>query len=404
MRPGRPGPEDHRHPGPVARARRRRREHRLRPRLAGARHLTTGPARSGPSSPTRCASWSRRSPTAGTPHWTRWASTSSPDGAPAQDWVRPVTPEEVYAYARPITLQAIGHAADRVHGHGAAPGHGRRARRRRRGRPRRGERPSVAAAGQQRMGHRLGAQRRRRRHAAGQPALPVGGRAAVLGGAPHRSRASSTSTGHSCSGLPGVAIGFTEDMAWTHTVSAGNRFTAYRSTWCPGSRPPTSTTATSGPMTSRDVTVEVLQPDGSITTDDPHAVVQRTTARSSTSPASAGATRPTITYRDANIDNDEFLAQYLAMIRAEDLDDFQAAHEDVPGRAAVQHRRRRAPTGTAWYADTSATPNLSEEAIDRLRGARWPPTRSSSSRQRAGPCSWTGPTSRLRVGRRARRP
>ena len=37
------------------------------------------------------------------------------------------------------------------------------------------------------------------------------------------------------SGLPGVGIGFTDSFAWTHTVSAGNRFTAYTLDLVPGS-------------------------------------------------------------------------------------------------------------------------------------------------------------------------
>ena len=39
--------------------------------------------------------------------------------------------------------------------------------------------------------------------------------------------ASSTSTARKLIGLPGIGIGFTDEFAWTHTVSAGNRFTAY---------------------------------------------------------------------------------------------------------------------------------------------------------------------------------
>ena len=34
-------------------------------------------------------------------------------------------------------------------------------------------------------------------------------------------------------GLPGIGIGFTEEFAWSHTVSAGNRFTAYTLTLDP---------------------------------------------------------------------------------------------------------------------------------------------------------------------------
>src|SRR5215207_5632084 len=66
------------------------------------------------------------------------------------------------------------------------------------------------------------------------------------------------------SGLPGIGIGFTENFGWTHTVSAGNRFTAYRLDLVPGS--PTTYRYGDGQreMTSRDVTVEVRGADGSV--------------------------------------------------------------------------------------------------------------------------------------------
>ncbi|MEZ5267217.1 MAG: penicillin acylase family protein [Microthrixaceae bacterium] len=59
-------------------------------------------------------------------------------------------------------------------------------------------------------------------------------------------------------GLPGVGIGFTEGVAWTHTVSEGNRFTGYEMELAPGD--PTSYVIDGEvvPMDSREITVEVL--------------------------------------------------------------------------------------------------------------------------------------------------
>jgi len=34
-------------------------------------------------------------------------------------------------------------------------------------------------------------------------------------------------SGSQLSGLPGLAVGFSDTFAWTHTVSSGNRFKAY---------------------------------------------------------------------------------------------------------------------------------------------------------------------------------
>src|SRR5918998_249156 len=70
----------------------------------------------------------------------------------------------------------------------------------------------------------------------------------------------------------------------------------------------------------------------------------------------------TITYRDGNIDNDEFLEQYLDMLTADDLDDFIEVHEQVNG-VPLFNTIATSDDGRAWYADTSATPNLSDEAL-----------------------------------------
>ncbi|MEO6989681.1 MAG: penicillin acylase family protein [Aquihabitans sp.] len=163
------------------------------------------------------------------------------------------------------------------------------------------------------------------------------------------------------SGLPGVGLGFTENYGWTHTVSAGNRFTAYQLDLVDGE--PTSYKYGSGvrKMTSEDVTIEVLGDDGEVTEET------RTLWRSHYGPIldfpglgwSAGTT---ISYRDANIDNDEFIEQYMETMRAEDLDEFidmQKTYSGVP----LFNTIATSSDGRAWYGDTAATPNLSKEAI-----------------------------------------
>jgi len=163
------------------------------------------------------------------------------------------------------------------------------------------------------------------------------------------------------SGLPGVGIGFTDQFAWTHTVSAGNRFTAYTLTLVPGS--PTTYTYDGAPraMTSKPVAIDVKQPDGTTTT------ITRTAWSSHYGPIIAfpgvGWTdTSTITYRDANIDNDAFLDQYLAMDKAKSFDEFVAAHKDHQG-VPLFNTIATSADGRAWYADTSATPDLSPAAI-----------------------------------------
>jgi acyl-homoserine-lactone acylase len=163
-------------------------------------------------------------------------------------------------------------------------------------------------------------------------------------------------------GVPGVGIGFTRHVAWTHTVSAGNRFTAYKLTLSPGD--PTSYMYDGKPraMTSKQATIEVQQADGS-TKQETRTLWSSHYGPILDFPGVGWTDAAAVTVRDANLNDDEFLSQYLAMDRAESMSAFQAAHRKYQGvplfnTIAVDDK------GTAWYADTSATPNLSKEAID----------------------------------------
>jgi acyl-homoserine-lactone acylase len=170
------------------------------------------------------------------------------------------------------------------------------------------------------------------------------------------------------SGVPGLGIGFTEEFGWTHTVSAGNRFTAYTLDLVEGS----PTTYVYGDeereMTSTTHEIEVLGDDGELET------VERTTWSSHYGPiidfpGFGWTEEATITYRDANIDNDEFVLQYFGMLQAKTFDDFIAVHEEVNG-VPLFNTIATSRDGRAWYADTSATPNLSDEAIAAYDDAR----------------------------------
>lgn len=167
--------------------------------------------------------------------------------------------------------------------------------------------------------------------------------------------------GAQLTGLPGVGIGFTDDFGWTHTVSAGNRFTAYRLALQPGS----PTTYRYGEewrdLTPTEHTIEVLQSDGTVAT---------TTATTWAShygpvidfPGFGWTADAVISVRDANIDNDEFIDQYFGMLRAQSFDEFVEVHAEHNG-VPLFNTVATSADGRAWYADTSATPNLSPEAL-----------------------------------------
>ncbi len=168
-------------------------------------------------------------------------------------------------------------------------------------------------------------------------------------------------------GLPGIGIGFTDGLAWTHTVSAGSRMTGYNLTLDPASPTSYLVDGVSVPMTSSDTTIEILRADDTIDTET------RTLWRSEYGPIldfpGVGWTATNVfSYRDANIDNNEFIEQYARMPEVQSIADLQELNEEYQGvplfnTVAVDSE------GTAWYADTSATPNLSAAAEEAFVGA-----------------------------------
>ncbi len=168
-------------------------------------------------------------------------------------------------------------------------------------------------------------------------------------------------------GAPGVAIGFTEDFAWTHTVSAGQRSTKYELNLVPGKPTAYRYDGAEREMDARTVEVEVLQGDGSIGT------VERTVYFSHYGPILDDAeTRWTgekaLTIRDANWDNDETLRQWLEINRAANFKEFQATLAKTQGIAWL-NTIAVSVAGRAWYVDSAATPNLPQPTEGALDGS-----------------------------------
>ncbi len=160
-------------------------------------------------------------------------------------------------------------------------------------------------------------------------------------------------------GLPGIGIGFTDGVAWTHTVSAGKRLTAYLLTLDPESHTSYLVDGESRPMTSTDFIISILRADGSVDKET------RTLWRSEYGPIidfpGLGWTDSAVlTFRDANINNDEFIEQYHDMIGVQSLEELQAAYEEHQG-VPLFNTVATGANGRVWYADTAATPNLSAE-------------------------------------------
>jgi acyl-homoserine-lactone acylase len=69
-----------------------------------------------------------------------------------------------------------------------------------------------------------------------------------------------------------------------------------------------------------------------------------------------------ISFRDANIENTRFMEQYREMNMADSVDELIAADQKFQG-IPFTNTIAADSAGNTWYADTSATPNLSAEAI-----------------------------------------
>lgn len=162
--------------------------------------------------------------------------------------------------------------------------------------------------------------------------------------------------GVTLTGTPGVLIGFNDHVAWTHTVSAGYRMTLYELTLDPSSPTTYVYGGETREMTSEEITVEVK--GGGTQT--------RTMWSSHYGPMLnlpfGWTTEKAYTLRDANIDNTAILQQFLGMDRATSMDELIDAHRTFNGIPWVNTMAASAD-GRAWYADTSATPNLSADAI-----------------------------------------
>lgn len=165
-------------------------------------------------------------------------------------------------------------------------------------------------------------------------------------------------------GSPGVAIGFNSAVAWTHTVSAGKRFTLYTLDLVSGD--PTKYLYDGKPreMTSRVITVDVRQSDGTLKRVEKRIFFSHY-GPIMNMPGFGWTARRAVTIRDANANNVTFASQRMAMNQARGMDEFKQAHARFNSMPWI-NTIAASSDGRAWYADTSATPNLKPEAIAAL--------------------------------------
>ncbi len=164
-------------------------------------------------------------------------------------------------------------------------------------------------------------------------------------------------------GMPLLSIAFNKELGWTHTFSASRQFMLYRIKLDPDD--PTRYRYGDGTraMIGRLHSIGVRQPDGSV------ASVERKLYHSHYGPMVDGASLrwdasagTAFTLRDAAADKWNAIDQYIAMMRATDLDSFKAAmarYQSTPFVNTIYADR----DGNVFYVDGSRIPNLSDAAI-----------------------------------------
>ncbi len=170
--------------------------------------------------------------------------------------------------------------------------------------------------------------------------------------------------GAGLTGTPIPQIGFNQNLGWSHTVSASNRFTLYELRLKPGDNLTYIKDGVEKPITSESFTIQVNAGGPAPIT------LRKTFYYSEYGPMLAadavtggglpawGAAGTAYTYRDANANTNGFLDTWLKMGRATTLEEFKDALRDC-GTTLWVNSTYTDDQGNAYYIDSSSVPNLS---------------------------------------------
>ncbi len=170
-------------------------------------------------------------------------------------------------------------------------------------------------------------------------------------------------------GLPMINIGFSQHLAWTHTVDSSKHFTLYRLQLDPKDPTRYLLDGKSVPMSQQTVTVDIKQPDGQVQT------VSRVVYGSQFGPIVQWPGRLDWDYRfayslrDANLENDRVLAQWYAMNKAVTLKDLQSAVHKIQGIPWV-NTLAVDDQGQSLYMNVSVVPNVDADKLARCSDPR----------------------------------
>jgi acyl-homoserine-lactone acylase len=161
---------------------------------------------------------------------------------------------------------------------------------------------------------------------------------------------------------PIVLIGYNDNLAWSHTVSAARRYGLFQLTLSPGDPTSYQRDGAAVKMTARAITVQVKQGDGSV------APVSRTLYESqygpivnlgALNPALGWNTRTAFAIRDINGENFRVFRVWMRWSQAKTLEEFQTIQREESAIPWVNTVAVARGANQAWYADIGAMPNVS---------------------------------------------
>ncbi|MGJ7530500.1 penicillin acylase family protein [Variovorax sp. GB1P17] len=170
--------------------------------------------------------------------------------------------------------------------------------------------------------------------------------------------------GASFLGIPMVMLGFNNDVAWSHTVSAARRFGLFELTLDPADPTRYLVDGAAEPMQAQPLTVAVRRPDGTVD------LVRRTLYRTRFGPvvdlgarnaALGWSGRKAIAIRDINADNPRIFRNFFRWDQARSLDEFIAIQRQEAAMPWVNTAAIGRGDGRVWYADIGAVPGVSDE-------------------------------------------
>ncbi len=174
-------------------------------------------------------------------------------------------------------------------------------------------------------------------------------------------------------GIPMPVMGVNKDLAWTHTVAEGSRFTFYELTLNPTNPLEYEYDGEMRSIEAHPVTIERRLEDGAIeelehTFYTSHfGPIVDLAAFDALVAGWPNAFGTVMTYRDANLDNLRGFSMWKAMAEAGSMEEFQEATSTLGNpwtntMAADRH-------GDAFYGDVSVMPHVSQQLMDEcVRG------------------------------------